>query len=213
MSICSRNRSSWALGQRVDALLLDRVLGREHMEGLRQLAVLAGDGDLALLHRLQQRRLGARAGPVDLVGHQQLGEHRALDEAEGARPVRPLLQHLGAEDVGGHQVRGELNPVGVQPQHGAQGVNQPGLGQPRHPDHQRVAAGQNRRQRQVYHLGLADDAPGNLRLHAPQRLSGLLDLLNRVARFFWHGVQCPFWVSILILFHIPCSRQNPKILW
>lgn len=45
---------------------------------------LAGNGDVVLLHRLQQRRLGARRGAVDLVGHQELGEDGALDEAEGA---------------------------------------------------------------------------------------------------------------------------------
>ena len=63
--------------QRIGAFLLERVLGREHVERPRQIVARAGDGDVLLLHRLQQRRLGARAGAVDLVGHQQLGEHRA----------------------------------------------------------------------------------------------------------------------------------------
>ena len=59
-------------GQRIGAFLLERVLRREHMEGLRQVVARAGDGDVLLLHRLQQRRLGARGGAVDLVGHQQV---------------------------------------------------------------------------------------------------------------------------------------------
>ena len=58
------------LGQRIGALLLQRVLGRQHMERRRQRVALAGDGDFVLLHGLEQGRLGARAGPVDLVGHQ-----------------------------------------------------------------------------------------------------------------------------------------------
>ena len=56
-----------------------------------QIVAGAGDGDVILLHRLQQRRLGARAGAVDLVGHQQLREDRAGNEAEAsacrARPA------------------------------------------------------------------------------------------------------------------------------
>ncbi len=48
------------------------------------------DRDVVLLHRLQQRRLGARAGAVDLVGHQELGEDRALARSgSGRRPSAP----------------------------------------------------------------------------------------------------------------------------
>ena len=38
------------------------------------------DGDLPLRHRLQQRRLGLRRGPVDLVREEEAGEHRAGPE-------------------------------------------------------------------------------------------------------------------------------------
>ncbi len=65
------------LGQRIGTLLLERILCREHVERLRQIMPRAGNGDVLLLHGLQQRRLGARAGAVDLVGHQELREHRA----------------------------------------------------------------------------------------------------------------------------------------
>ena len=70
------------LGQRERALELDRVLRRQHQERPRQRARLAVDGDLALLHRLQQRRLGARRGAVDLVGQHDLGEDRPGPELE-----------------------------------------------------------------------------------------------------------------------------------
>jgi hypothetical protein len=56
------------LGQRVGALLLDRVLGGEDEERLRQRVGGPAGGDLVLLHRLEQRRLRLRRGPVDLVG-------------------------------------------------------------------------------------------------------------------------------------------------
>jgi hypothetical protein len=46
-------------GQWVGAFLLQRVLRRQHMERLGQVMAHAGDGDVALLHGLQQGRLGA----------------------------------------------------------------------------------------------------------------------------------------------------------
>ena len=49
------------LRQRIGAFLLDRVLRRQHVERPRQRMLDAADRDALLLHRLQQRRLGARA--------------------------------------------------------------------------------------------------------------------------------------------------------
>ena len=110
-----------------------------------------------LLHRLQQGRLGARAGAVDLVGHQELGEDRALDEAERAAPSARLVEDLRAENVGGHQVRRELHPPCVEPEHGAERLDQLRLGEAGHADEQAVAAGQDRHQGEVDHLLLAED--------------------------------------------------------
>ena len=65
------------LGERIDALLLDRILGRDHHEMVGQAVGVAVDGDGALLHRLQQGGLGLGRGAVDLVGEQQFAEDRA----------------------------------------------------------------------------------------------------------------------------------------
>ena len=65
------------LGQRKGALVLDRVLGGEHHERRRHLVADAVNRDLALLHRLEQRRLRLGRGPVDLVGQHDLREDRA----------------------------------------------------------------------------------------------------------------------------------------
>jgi hypothetical protein len=65
------------LGQRIRAFLLHRVLGREHQERQWQLVRGATGGDPVLLHRLQQRGLGLRRGAVDLVGEDEVREHRA----------------------------------------------------------------------------------------------------------------------------------------
>ena len=56
-------------GQWIRTLLLERVLRRQDVKRPRQRMILAGDRHAALLHRLQQRRLRARAGSVDLVCH------------------------------------------------------------------------------------------------------------------------------------------------
>ena len=67
------------------------------------------DRDLRLLHDLQQRRLDLGRRPVDLVGQEEVAEHRAQLGVEGAVPipterwfpaseglktVRALLAHL-----------------------------------------------------------------------------------------------------------------------
>ena len=96
-------------------------------------------------------------GAVDFVGHQQLREHRAGDEAEAALAARAFLQHLGAEDVGRHQVGRELDAPAVEAEHDAHGVDQLGLGEAGHADQQRVAAGQDGDQRALDHGVLAED--------------------------------------------------------
>ena len=65
------------LGQRVGALELDRVLRREDGEALGQRVRRAVHGHAALLHRLEQRRLGLGRRAVDLVAQHQVGEDRA----------------------------------------------------------------------------------------------------------------------------------------
>ena len=70
------------LGQRVRALVLDRVLGGEHDEGALEVVGVALRRDLALLHGLEEGGLGLRGGPVDLVAEQQAGEYRPRAEVE-----------------------------------------------------------------------------------------------------------------------------------
>ena len=96
------------LGQRIGALGLDRVLGGHHQERPRHAVGLPADRDLLLLHHLQQRALHLRRRPVDLVGQQQVGEHRPERDLELAAA---LVVDAGADDVGRHQVRGELDAV------------------------------------------------------------------------------------------------------
>ena len=82
------------LGQRIRPFLLDGVLRGEHEERLGQLERLPADGDLLLLHRLEQRRLHLGRRAVDLVGEHDVGEDRAAASPRiapwpGRRPACP----------------------------------------------------------------------------------------------------------------------------
>jgi len=71
----------------------------------------AVDGDLSLLHRLEQRSLGLRRRAVDLVGQQDLREHGSGPELE---LVRLQVQHRRPGHIGRHEVRRELHPLELQ---------------------------------------------------------------------------------------------------
>ena len=68
--------------QRIGPFLLDRVLRGDDEERVGQIVRLLAGGHLAFLHRLQQGGLRLRRRAVDLVGQHDVGEDRALDEAE-----------------------------------------------------------------------------------------------------------------------------------
>ena len=72
-------------------------------------------------------------------------------------PPGAFLQHFAAEDVGGHQVGRELDAPGVEAEHGAERLDQLGLGEAGHADQHAVAAGQDGDQRVLDHLLLAED--------------------------------------------------------
>ena len=140
-----------------------------------QQVILAGHGHLALLHRLQEGRLRAWARAIDLVGHQQLGEDRAGDEAEALAAGAGVVEHLGAQNVGRHQVGRELHPFLGKTQDDAQGLGKAGLGQARHADQERMATGQERDQRVLDNALLTEDDPTDLLLDLIQLGDGRLD--------------------------------------
>jgi hypothetical protein len=135
------------LGERVGALVLDRVLRGGDDERVREWERTAVDADLALLHRLQQGGLGLRGRSVDLVGEQDVREHRALAELE--------LPGLGvvderAGDVAGHEVGRELHALRVQTERVAERPDEERLRDAGHTLEERVALGEER-----------DDEPGD----------------------------------------------------
>jgi hypothetical protein len=95
------------LREGIGALHLDRVLRGDHHE--RGLQPVGGpvDGDLTLLHAFQQRGLGLRRGPVDLVADDEVREDRSRLELEVAAF---LVIGVDSGDIAGQQVGGELHP-------------------------------------------------------------------------------------------------------
>ena len=142
------------LGQGVGPFLLDRVLGGHHQERIGQRVGRVADGDLTLLHRLQQRGLHLGRGPVDLVGQHQVGEDRA---ALGHELALGLVVDDRAHDVGRQQIGRELDALKAHRQRVRQGLDGQGLGQAGHPLQQHVATGEQADQDAVDHRLLTDD--------------------------------------------------------
>ena len=87
------------------------------------------------------------------------------------RPPCGLLQHLRAQNVGGHQVRRELDAARLEAEHRAERIDQLGLGEAGHADDEAVAAGQDGDQRVLDDLLLAEDDRGD----GLARLADLVD--------------------------------------
>jgi hypothetical protein len=127
------------------------------MNSCGSLWVVAGHGDLAFLHRLQQGRLHLRRRAVDLVGEHQVAEDRARLELELTLASLRVV-HLAAGDVRGQQVGRELDAAELALDVLRKRLDRPGLGQPGQSLHQHVAVGEDGNQKVVDHLPLADDA-------------------------------------------------------
>ena len=154
------------LGQRIRAFLLDRILRRHDQEQRRQQIRRAPDGDLALAHRFEQRRLHLGRRAIDFVGQQQVVENRAALEFEG-RLLRPI--DLGAGQIGRQQVRRELDAMEVAFDARGEFLDRRGLGQTRRALDQQMAIGEQRDQQTIDERGLADDALAKL---VAQRVKG-----------------------------------------
>ena len=76
MSILQQEPVELRFGQRIRPFGVERILRREHHERPRQQQGLALQADLMLLHDLEERALRLRRRAVDLVGQQDVREHR-----------------------------------------------------------------------------------------------------------------------------------------
>ena len=161
-------------GKRVGPFLLDGVLRGDDEERVGKLHCLPADGDFAFLHGLQQGRLRFGGGAVDFVRQEDVGEDRPFDKPETSLPLVVFLQHVGAGDVGGHQIRRELNPLEADIQNPGQRADHQGFGQPRHPFQQAVPAGKDGREELLDDFVLPHDDSLQLLLHQLAMLGKLL---------------------------------------
>ena len=158
------------LGQRVGAFGFDRVLGRHHQKGGGQGMGFTGDGDLAFLHRLQQRTLHLGGRAVDLIRQQQVGEHGAQ---RGAEVTGFLVVDTGSHQVGGHQVGRELDTFELALHRLRQGLDGQGFGQARHPFDQQMALRQHGHHHAFKKAVLPDHHPFDLEEDLLHQCGGL----------------------------------------
>ena len=146
-------------GQGVGSFLVDRVLRGQDEEGRRELVGLAAEGHLAFLHRLEQGRLDLGGGAVDFVGQHEVGEDRAFLDAvfAGLRVVDER-----AHDVGGQQVRRELDAREIGLDGLRQRAHRQGFRQAGDALEQDVAVAQQADEEAVDQVLLTDDDAGDL---------------------------------------------------
>ena len=164
------------LWQRIGALLFNRVLRREHVEGRVQGAIFARDRHFALLHRLQQSRLRPGACAVDFIRHQKLTKDRTRHEFKRFGAVLAGLKHFGPQNIRGHQIRRELHAIAVQPHHGGQRVHQSCFTQARQTDQQGMTTTQQRGQSEINDLLLSDETPRDDGFRLPEPFAQRLDV-------------------------------------
>ena len=135
---------------------------------------LALDGDLALLHRLEQRGLRLGRRPVDLVGEEQVGEHGPLPEPE---PLQPLGRIEDDWPITSDGIRSGVNCTRLKSSVERRGerLDQQRLGHARHPFEQHVAPHEQRGDQAGQRAVLADDDLADL---VAQRQDGLSRLTS-----------------------------------
>ena len=178
------------VGQLVDALALDRVLRGDDEERLGHEMRDAADRHLLLGHHLEQCRLHLGRRPVDLVGEQEVHEHRAELDVEplGAAAVDP-----GADDVGRQQVGCELDARERPADDIGERLGGQCLRQPWHRLDEAVPARQQPDEQPLEQPGLADDHLAQLEEHPLDGVSNGFPEVGRVGRV---GRIVPVWESL-----------------
>ncbi len=148
------------LGQWIRAFLVNRIFRGEHEKRRRQLARFAAESDLAFLHGLEQRGLHLRRRAVDFVGENKVGEDRSLRDV-----IFPILRAVDqiAHDVGGQQVRRELDAAEARLHRRREGADGKRLGQTGHAFEQHVAVGEQADQQALDQLFLANNHAAHFR--------------------------------------------------
>ena len=122
--------------QRVRALLLDRILSREHQERIVELVRVLADRDGVLLHGLQQRGLHLRGRAVDFIGQNHVREDRPL---LGLELLILRIVDQRPDQVCGKKIRGELKATELRVDRVGERTHRERLRQARNALHEHVA--------------------------------------------------------------------------
>lgn len=143
------------LREGIGAAEFDGVLGGDDEEEAVEVVAVSLHGDLAFAHGLEEGALGSGGGAVDFIGEEYVREDGAAVEVEfpGVR-----VEDGDAENVGGKEVRGELDALEGG---AADGVGD-GFGECRFPGagvvlEERVAAGEHAGEHFAHGFALASD--------------------------------------------------------
>ncbi len=144
-------------GKRIRPLLLDGVLrGRDH-EQLGEWMRRAGNRDLTLFHGLEERGLHLGRRPVDLVAQDEVAEDRPRVELELASPALCGVVDLRSRNVGGKQVRRELDARQRRIQVAGEALHGARLRESGQPFQQDVTVGEQPEDQALDHVVLPDD--------------------------------------------------------
>lgn len=136
------------------------------------------------MHRFEQSRLGLGVRPVDLVGQKQVVEGRLLLEDESPVAFGRLHDDVGDGQVGGHQVRRELNTLKFEVERVGERLDQQGFAQAGHTFQLDVAACHQGDQGPFDNLLVSDD---HLDDFAPERLEVVAEAVKLLLQGFGAG--------------------------
>ena len=141
---------------------------------------LAADRDLSLLHRLEQRALHLRGRAVDLVREHEVRDHRPDRDLELSEL---LVEDPRPDDVGGNQIRRELDALELAADRLGERLHGQGLGEPGDALDEEVAAREERDDHPLEQGVLADD-------HALDLVEHLLQRRVQCGLSIAHGSSC-----------------------
>src|SRR6185295_7510067 len=145
---------------------LERIQRGKHDKRLIQLVGLAPDSHRLLLHCLEQGGLSLRCCPVDFVSEDHVRKDWTWLKVEVLLARFTLPYHVGAENVGGHQIGSELDSRGLQMQGVAQRLHKLRFAQSRNTFENDVASREDCHEDIVDDAAVTDDDLGDLSAHA-----------------------------------------------
>ena len=143
-----------SFGKGVGPFLIERVLGRHNEERVRQFGRFATEGDLLLLHGLEEGGLNLGGSAVDFVGKEEVGENGA---SFGGKFLGSRVVDVGADNVGRKEIGGELDSPEVGRESLSQSSDGEGLGESGETFDEKVVSGEKTDEHAIDEVVLPDE--------------------------------------------------------